>query len=337
MQTGISIVNKAGGIAGHQVALDIQNDAGSPTQAAQVALKLVSDRDAAVIYGGIPDSELQAVPVLAKYKMPVIFQDYGQMQDASKYPYLFATWPNLQSQFTPLASYAKQHGWNTIAIFGDGSTFGDLNATAMKAALTAAGLTVTATVNYSPTATDISSQISQAKNSGANTIAVVATGGQGAVWDGLHASNWSPHIMTLDTSRFIGYSELKGLATTAVTACYLPRVGPGIKLDSNLVTYLKAVQKALPTLPAASLATAPDYMLVLDAVKSAIEQAKSVDPAAIKAAMETWKNEDVFSPLMTLTYSPTNHDGRSGPGTSAVCQLDKQGPYGLDIAVGASS
>lgn len=334
LDTALNMINAAGGIDGHKVTLDIQDDAGSPTQAAQVALKFVTDKDAAVIYGGIPDSELQAVPVLQKYKVPVIFQDYGQMAvDPSKYPYLFATWPKLQDQDAGVAAYAKQHGWTKVAIIGDGTTFGDLNVQAMTAAFKAQGLTVAASVTFSPTATDASSQIAQAKNSGANTVAVLTTSGAGTVWSGLHAANWNPNIITLGTARYIGFDQLGSFAGTAIMPCTLPTQGPGQALNATLVKFIGAVHKALPEAPAPSFDTAPDYWLSVNIVKDAIEQANSIDPDAIKAALETWKDKVVTDPQTPITYSPTNHEGRTAPSASTVCGLSKVSADGLDVPV----
>jgi ABC-type branched-subunit amino acid transport system substrate-binding protein len=326
------LVNAAGGIDGHQVQIVVENDQGNPTVAAQLALQFVQQKVAGVVYNGIPASEQQAAPILNKYKILQITPDYAGLSNAAKYPYMFATNPNAVAQMVPLAEYAKSKGWNKIAVLTDGSTFGTDLVQPFEAEAKKLGITITATITFPPTAAVVTTQITQAKASGANTVAVLATGGYGAVWTSMKSVGWNPNILTTDITKYDDYQDMGSYKTSAVVSCWEPAYNPGQAVDSAIAADLTTVQKAVPGLPLASLQNAPDYALPIAAFKAAIKQANSTNPDKLKAVLESWTSKNVMSPLNALTFSAGNHTGR-GLSQTRVCTAAKQGPMGLDYVV----
>lgn len=336
MNAYAEIVNAAGGIAGHQVQIVVKNDQGNPTIAAQLALQFQQQHVTGVVYNGIPSSEQQAAPILNKYKILQITPDYAGLADPAKYPYLFGTQPDSASQVTPLARYAKSKGWDKIAVLTDGSTFGVDLYQPFEAQARKLGLTITATITYPPTAAAVTTQVSQAKASGADTVAVLSTGGYGAVWTSMRSVGWNPNILTTDITKLDNYQDMGSFKNSAVVSCWEPAYTPGQPLPAPLVADLNAVKKAVPGLPPASFQDAADYALPIAAFKAAIEQANSIDPGKLKAVLEGWRNKVVFTAEDPLTFSPASHTGR-GADQMRVCSAAKQGPMGLDYVIGNPS
>ena len=67
----------------------------------------------------------------------------------------------------------------------------------------------------------------------------------------------------------------------------------------------------------------------LELLKYAIEKYHSVDPNAIKQAMEGIHNQSFLDPIFTYNYSPTNHYGITGDLGSQQCAMAPliDGPY----------
>ncbi|MGF7234302.1 MAG: ABC transporter substrate-binding protein [Frankia sp.] len=330
-QTYADLVNDGGGVRGHKITLDFENDQGDPTVAAQIATKMVSNHIDGIIYPGLPESELQTVPIFNKNKIPVITSDYAGMADAAKYPYLFATYPKPAAQMQALVDGAKARGWSKIAIIQDGTSEGLGLSGPFSSEAKAAGLTITANVIYPATAVDVSTQVAQARSSGADTVAVFATGGYAQVWTAMRSSNWHPHVLTTDIAKLVGYESMKEYAKTAVSTCVEPALTEGESPDADLAAAMKAVEAKLKAPPITFL-TAADLFLPVGAFKVAIDQANSVDATALKKVMERWTKQTVVSPLNPLTYSATSHNGR-GVEQVKLCGMARQGEFGLNIAL----
>ncbi|HLG92308.1 MAG TPA: ABC transporter substrate-binding protein [Acidimicrobiales bacterium] len=307
-QVMVSILNQHGGIAGHQVKLEIVNDQGDPATAVAGAQKLINDHVAAVVYAGTAATNQQTIPVFMKAKMPVVMlEPEDQWADGLRYPYFFDNYPLNRPTMQFMARFAKgQLHVSNIGIISDGSSFADGLQADFGPAASAIGLRTSGPVTYSPTAVDVTTQLRQLKAAGADGLALFAEGGLGQVYDGLRAIGWSPPIVTTAAAYIVGYSSLGSLAATTYSNCSVA-LQPGQEPDAPSTALLQAVSAKTgvnPNLTAAIIYN--DDLLIL---KYAIEKTRTLDPDAIKSAIEGIKSMSFTSPQYRYTFSVTNHDG----------------------------
>jgi branched-chain amino acid transport system substrate-binding protein len=167
-----SDVNAHAGVAGHKLQIILTNDQGNPTTAVTLAQQLVSEHVAGIVYPGFPASAAQTIPYFDKQQVPVVFADPPPTGSNSD-PYYFNTFATTAQQYQVLAEYIKQKA-PSVALISDTSQFGKISAT-VDAAAKAANLPVKATTYFNPTAVDVTTQLLQAKKSGATALAAVPT------------------------------------------------------------------------------------------------------------------------------------------------------------------
>ncbi|HLK73110.1 MAG TPA: ABC transporter substrate-binding protein, partial [Streptosporangiaceae bacterium] len=203
-----------------------------------------------------------------------------------------------------------------------------------EADVKAAGLTFVKTVTYSPTAIDLTTPLTQAKQAGIQTLFPTGFTGVPAMVAGLKQIGWAPKI--------VGWG---GLNDFGVTAAQVP---PGT-VDGCDISYaegqptstlLTAENTDLLNQAKAKLGLNPitsgvviGYFYLL-AIKHAIETANSLDGTKLAAALSATSNLATNVPGLALdwTQTPAVHSGYPSSGLKE-CTL-KQGPY--DILYAAS-
>lgn len=333
-QIAADVINQDGGIAGHQVQLVIENDQGDPSTAVNLAQQLVSEKVVGIVYPGFPNVYTQTVPIFMKAKIPVVMVDPPDAiltgsGGVAQYPYFFDNYASTGQTMQILADAIVKKD-PSVAIVTDGSLYGQGEITAFKQAASQAGLQIATTVTYSQTAIDVTTQLLQAKNSGAKAIVLLVSTGYDHIYDGLRAIGWTPDIYVTSGALADGFASIQNLASSMSMICSPLTVSSATEsLGSTLDTYMAKIDQAIPG-PQELHGTAPSFADDLYTFKAAIEQANSTDPDAIKAAIETWTNKALITPLMTYTYSPTNHVGITAS-QNAMCSVSSFGPEGFPI------
>jgi ABC-type branched-subunit amino acid transport system substrate-binding protein len=233
-----------------------------------------------------------------------------------------------------MVNWAKSHGDNNIGILSDGTSFSEELATDAQADVKAAGLTFVKTISYSPTAIDLTTPLTAAKEAGIQTLFPTGFTGLPAMIAGLKQIGWAPKI--------VGWGGLNDFGITAsqvppgtVDGCvlsYAPGQPTSALLTPENTDLLKESEAKIGLNPETS-GILTGYMYLL-AVKHAIETANSLDGMKLAAALSATSSLPTEVPGLALgwTATPSVHNGFPSSGLKE-CEL-KQGPY--DILYAAS-
>jgi branched-chain amino acid transport system substrate-binding protein len=160
------VLNKAGGVAGHKVEVEVLDDQGQPTAAvSKLQERLRSGPKPNLVLPGNTSAEaLPSVPVTTANKVLVVTQaSSASLNDPKKYPYTFTITPSTGSWAAALVDYVKSKGKSRIAILNGTDAYGSTVAASAKAAITAAGLTLTGAETYQATDLDMTAQLQRLK------------------------------------------------------------------------------------------------------------------------------------------------------------------------------
>ena len=179
---------------------------------------------------------------------------------------------------------------------------------------------VVKTATISPGTTDASVAIAQLKATNPDLLILNIGYGMGPIWQGLHAASWSPKIFDAGAGFYDGYNAMGTLADTAVT------LGTNC-VDANHPPLDPAVTSAMDDYATVLGTTTINYLIYvmtdngpLELLKKAIEKYHSVDPDAIKQALETMGPTTLFNTFQ-YNYTATNHFGLTGGQAVSVCKM----------------
>jgi ABC-type branched-subunit amino acid transport system substrate-binding protein len=262
-----------------------------------------------------------------KSKVPVVMLDpLDQWSDGTKYPYFFDNYPLNQPTTDKMADFAaKSLKAKKVGVLTDGSTFGDTLESDLKNSVDKAGVTISASEAYQPTAADVTTQVRKLQSSGAQALMLFAAAGMGHVYDAMRTINWKVPIVTTAASFFDGYTSLGDLGKTAYSNCAVA-LQPGTKPDTGMASVLKTVTAETGVNPSVGqvVLTADDFAVL----KAAIEQTKSLDPDKIKTAIEGYTNKSFTTPSISYTWTADNHGGWP-VSQMRMCKMEPLGQYDL--------
>jgi branched-chain amino acid transport system substrate-binding protein len=331
----VDYFNAHDSVCGHQFALSNYNDKGDPATSLSIARQLVSQGNVIIVNDSFSSAQNQIQPYLMQQKTLVVNGDGAYaLFNAKQNPTAYSTLPSNAQYAQLMVNWAKSHGDNNIGILSDGTSFSVELAADAEADAKAAGLTFVKTVTYSPTAIDLTTPLTQAKDAGIQTLFPTGFTGITAMVAGIKQIGWSPKI--------VGWG---GLNDFGVTAAQVP---PGT-VDGCVVSYtqgqptsslLTPVNTALLNASKAKIGLNPQTPGVLTgyfnllAIKWAIEKANSLDGTKLATALSAASSVPTNIPGLNLnwTTTPPVHNGFPSSGLKE-CQL-KQGPYDILYAAG---
>jgi len=315
------------GIDGHPVQIVVYDDGSDVTKGVQAANQIVNDKVAAVVtVSTSPQTTDQEMAVFNKAKLPVVAYPSGdKYSDASQWPYTFGVTGTTKAFEAAAAAWVGKHPEiQKIAVMTDGSQQQTevLNDFLNSLKTSAPSVQIVKTVTITPGAVDVSTALAQLKQANADLQFLAVAYGFGPIWAGMQAAGWSPKMLVSPGVWYDGFSSMGNLATNAVAAyedCVQPNHAPfptavtdgmtgyaGV-FGSTSVNYLTFVQ---------SDSVAPEL------VKLAVEKYHSVDPDAIKTALEGMGPTTIFGTYQ-YNYTTTDHwavTGEYGPIACKVAQ-----------------
>jgi ABC-type branched-subunit amino acid transport system substrate-binding protein len=331
----VNYFNAHDSVCGHKFALSNYNDKGDPATSLSIARQLVAEGDVIIVNDSFSSAQNQIQPYLMQQKTLVVNGDGAYaLFNAQQNPTAFSTGPSNSQYAQLMVNWAKSHNDNDIGILSDGTSFSVELAADAEADTKAAGLTFVKTITYSPTAIDLTTQLTQAKQAGIKTLFPTGFTGITAMVAGIKQIGWSPTV--------IGWG---GLNDFGVTAAQLP---PGA-VDGCDISYtsssstselLTATNTALLEASKAKIGLNPQTSGVVTgyfnllAIKYAVEKANSLDGTKLAAVLAAASSVPTNVPGLNLdwTATPSVHNGFPSASLKE-CNL-KQGPY--DILYAAS-
>lgn len=308
------------GIDGHPVKLDILDDASDVTKAVNAANQLVSDHVAAVLTVSYnPEAAGQQYAILNKNKIPVVSVLSGsQYTDTKAWPYDFGTGPSVPQEGKAAGAWIQKHGYKKIATIDDGLPQ-DTDALHAITGNLPSGASVVKAVTVSPGSVDMSSAVAQLKGSNPDLLVVYLGYGYGPLWSAIRAAGWSPPLLVAAGAWYDGFTAMGPLAQNAVA----PYNDCASSVSETFAPDTQALmeQYSVPTADVAVnyLTFVQTDTIPLEIMKYAIEKYHSLDPNAIKQAIEGIHGMSWYG--ITYDYSSTNHYGLTGPYAAAVCNM----------------
>jgi branched-chain amino acid transport system substrate-binding protein len=331
----VNYFNAHDSVCGHKFALSNYNDKGDPATSLGIARQLVSQGNVIIMEDSLSSAQNQIQPYLMEQHVLVVNGDGAKaLFSAEQNPTAYSTGPSNQQYAELMVNWAKSHGDNDIGILSDGTSFSVELAADAEADAKAAGLTFIKTITYSPTAIDLTTPLTQAKQAGIQTLFPTGFTGVPAMVSGLKQIGWSPKI--------VGWGGLNDFGVTAaqvppgtVDGCDISYTEgqPTSTLLTPTNTALLEASKAKIGLNPVTSGVVVGYFYLL-AIQHAIETANSLDGTKLAAALSATSNLGTNVPDLALdwTVTPTVHNGFPSASLKE-CQL-KQGPY--DILYAAS-
>jgi len=184
-------INKAGGINGHPLEIIIEDTKSDETQAVLSAKKLLERDKVLVIIGPSTTGESMAlVPIMNNAKTPLISCAAGApiTQPVKERYWIFKTPQYDLSAAEAIYMYMKKQGTANVGIITISTGFGDAGRKALHEMAPKHGITIVADEKYGPKDSDMTTQLTKIKASGAQAVINWSVGpGQVIVTKNWHA------------------------------------------------------------------------------------------------------------------------------------------------------
>jgi branched-chain amino acid transport system substrate-binding protein len=317
VKLAVEEINAAGGILGRQIELLTRDTAGDPTKAVNFAQQLAFSDKVDFVIGPVNSGEgLATTPVVARAGIPnLVIGSIDQLTDPKKYPRAFRV-INTNTQWISSANdYALKTLKRTkVAVIGDTTGYGTSSAKTAQELLEKAGVKPVYSVLIDPNKTDLSDELTKAKEAGADVIMPwsAATGLLARLLNARGDMGWDvlvvghPALMASQTRALLNkpvYWE-KTFAAGYVSTTY----DESGKLPPRTQ---ELVDKMRPRLGGKELDilfwwVAMGYDCV-KIIEHAVTKAGSTDPAAVQKVLENTSRYDGI--YATYSWSPEQRNG----------------------------
>ena len=300
----IDAINASGGVDGQKIELISLDDKFDAKLAAENAQKLIEKGVVALFFSrGTPQTQA-IMPVLAKYRVPLIAPSTGAMVlHKPVHPWVF----NVRATYQREAEHAVKHlhltGVVRIVLLQSNDTFGDDGAIGALKGFEIIGKQPTLHLKYDRAKPDFAPLTPQIV--AANAQAVIFVGAGTHVVDGVAAlrnAGSRAQIVTLSNNASAGFVKALGAnARGTVVAQVFPSersiASPMVK---ELLQLLDGKAKATPAMLEGFAAA----KVLVEALRRA---GKNPTPERIKAALETFQRVNIGG--LEVSYSATDHTG----------------------------
>lgn len=184
-------INKSGGINGHPLEVIIEDSKSDETQAVLAAKKLLEKDHVLAIIGPSTTGESMAlVPIMNSAKTPLIScaAGAGITNPVEERYWIFKTPQYDTSAVEAIYTHMKKHGITKVGIITIATGFGDAGKKALHDLASKFGITIVADERYGPKDSDMTTQLTKIKASGAQAVINWSVGpGQVVVTKNWHA------------------------------------------------------------------------------------------------------------------------------------------------------
>ena len=332
----VAYFNAHDSVCGHKFSVTNYNDQGDPATSLGIARQLVSQGNVIIMEDSLSSAQNQIQPYLMQQHVLVVNGDGAYaLFNAAQNPTAFSVGPSNAQYAQLMVNWAKAHGDNDIGILSDGTSFSVELATDAEQDVKAAGLTFIKTITYSPTAIDLTTPLTQAKEAGIQTLFPTGFTGIPEMVSGIKDIGWSPKI--------VGWGGLNDFGVTAsqvppgtVDGCdisYTSGQPTSALLTPTNTALLNAMKAKIGVNPSTS-GVVGEYFYLL-AIAHAIVTANSMDGAKLAAALSATSNLATNVPGLNLNWTATPSVHNGFPSSALKECVLKPGPY--DILYAASN
>lgn len=309
-QMVVNEINAAGGIRGRKLELIAYDTQGDATKAVQAANRLIKEDKVSAIIGPSTTGDTMAViPVVERARIPMISCAAGSKITEPVKKWVFKTAQNDGLAVAKIYEHLKKRKIAQVAILTVSDGFGSSGREQLKAQAAAYGIQIVVDDTYGPKDTDMTSQLTKIKGSGAQAVICWGTNPGPAVI----ARNAKQLGLRLPLYMSHGVSSKKfiGLAGDAAEGIILPS-GRVIVADllpnsdrqkKSLMAFVKDYQKHFKAEGDHFGGHAWDAIMLL---KTAMERGGE-NPAAIRDQLERIRGFAGIGGI--FSYTPSDHAG----------------------------
>jgi branched-chain amino acid transport system substrate-binding protein len=318
MKAAASVINKQGGILGHEVEFKIFDDQGNASTAVNIVQGQIASSPPNAFYEGTSSTEaLAMVPLTTSAKIFSFEQAAAaNLDDPTKYPYNFSTSANTVPGYVALGQYLEAHHLTKVGILTSADAFGESENANAVAEFSKLGIQYK-TVSYSVSSVNLTPQLEQLQAYNPDALYFVAFGpSAGYIVEDLHTIGWhvttigSPAVAATDLSKLVPAADLQGVDVEAFKV--ETWVAPS-KRPSNLATMINALKAQGPiSIPLYVYSFTYDG---LQLIALAAKQANSISPAKLSYALEHLRQPS-SPPYVSFAkeyYTPTEHSITASP------------------------
>ncbi len=312
VEAAVEDINKAGGVLGRKIVLINRDDTGQPPKSIQNMNELIdSEKVVAVIGPTNTGNALAWLHLPQQKKVPVISHVATGTEITKRYEkeaknYIFRVSMVDREQVALLVAYAvKASKTKKIALIADSTGYGQGGVKDATEILKLHGVTPVANEKFQPKDTDMTSQLSKVKNSGADVLIVYALADANAhLMKSMAKMNFFPVTVGSWANLATPFVNIAGkkLAENLIFAASVTETSN--ERAKALNARILAKEKNLPIFVCA--AQGYDAMMILAA---AIKKAGATDGEKLQAALESVDGVQGIIKSYNKPFSKTNHEG----------------------------
>jgi branched-chain amino acid transport system substrate-binding protein len=164
-------INRAGGIRGRRVVLDVYDDGSNPSQGVVHMQRIASDnRYLGVIGSGFSSVGLAVQPIVSQAQIPYISMASSAAQVTPAKPYYFMTTATSRLFAYSMAAELRRRGIRRIAIMNDNGGFGREGQRNVAELASRYRFTIVEQITFPLTATTFTAELNRVKNSNAQAL-----------------------------------------------------------------------------------------------------------------------------------------------------------------------
>jgi branched-chain amino acid transport system substrate-binding protein len=305
-------LNREGGLLGRKVEIIVYDDESDATKAVTAVDRLLKrDKVVAVVGPSTTGSTLAILPKMEEAKIPLVSCAAAKTIVEPVRPWIFKTPQSDYLAVKKIYQHAGKAGIKKVAILTASDAFGAAGREELKARASSDGMSIVADEVFGPKDTDMTAQLTRIKGTAAEAIIVWGTNpgpaviARNRVQLGIKLPLYMSHGVA--SKKFIelaGPENAEGILLPAgrlIVAEQIPASHPQKKVLTGYITeYEKKFNQPISTFGGHAWDA---VMLVARAMKNA----KSPQPAAIRAALE--KIRGFEGTAGEFNFSPEDHNG----------------------------
>ena len=303
----LDAINERGGVNRHRIELVSLDDKFSAKTAAENAQQLIEKGAVALFFNRGTPQTLAIMPVLDKYKVPLIAPSTGAMAlHKPVHPWLFNVRATYQREAERAVRHLRLIGLERIAILQSDDAFGNDGAEGALTGFEAVKLKPVLHEKYSRAKPDFGPLAPKVAQSNAQAVVFVGAGTH--VVDGLkaiRAAGSSAQIVTLSNNASSGFikalgDQARGVVVSQVFPFERSVASPLVKELLDLLAARKKGEEATPAMLEGFAAA----KVLVEGLRRA---GRDPTPERIKNALETFRRFDIGG--LEVNFSPTDHSG----------------------------